>query len=135
MTTRITVAGARPYDVVIGTGLLGELPALVEGATRVAVLHPAVVGGAAESVCASLSARGIAVSPVELPDGEDAKTLAVAGSCWDILGRAGFTRSDAVVGLGGGATTDLAGWVAAAWLRGVRVDGQHHHRHANVVRR
>jgi 3-dehydroquinate synthase len=56
-----------------------------------------------------------------VPDGEDAKTLAVAGFCWDVLGQVGFTRSDAIVGLGGGATTDLAGWVAAAWLRGVRV--------------
>jgi 3-dehydroquinate synthase len=61
------------------------------------------------------------VLPLEVPDGEAAKTLAVAGSCWDALGAAGFTRTDAVVGLGGGATTDLAGWVAAAWLRGVRV--------------
>jgi 3-dehydroquinate synthase len=38
-----------------------------------------------------------------------------------VLGRAGFTRSDAVVGVGGGSTTDLAGFVAATWLRGVRV--------------
>ena len=41
--------------------------------------------------------------------------------CWEALGQAGFTRSDAVVGVGGGATTDLAGFVAATWLRGVRV--------------
>jgi 3-dehydroquinate synthase len=58
---------------------------------------------------------------IEIPDGEDAKTLPVAGFCWDVLGQAGFTRSDAIVGLGGGATTDLAGWVAASWLRGVKV--------------
>ena len=38
-----------------------------------------------------------------------------------MLGTAGFTRSDAVVGLGGGSTTDLAGFVAATWLRGVRL--------------
>ena len=44
-----------------------------------------------------------------MPDGEEAKTLRVAGRCWDELGRLGFTRTDAVVGLGGGATTDLAG--------------------------
>jgi 3-dehydroquinate synthase len=56
-----------------------------------------------------------------VPDGEDQKTLAVAGFCFDVLGQIGFTRSDAIVGLGGGATTDLAGWVAASWLRGVRV--------------
>jgi 3-dehydroquinate synthase len=64
---------------------------------------------------------GIEAHTVEVPDGEDAKTVAVAATCWDELARIGFTRSDAIVGLGGGATTDLAGWVAAAWLRGVRV--------------
>ena len=56
-----------------------------------------------------------------LPDGERAKTAAVAASCWEALGEAGFTRSDAVVTFGGGATTDLGGFVAATWLRGVRV--------------
>jgi 3-dehydroquinate synthase len=56
-----------------------------------------------------------------VPDGEEAKTAAVAADCWEALGRAGFTRSDAVVTLGGGATTDLGGFVAATWLRGVRV--------------
>jgi 3-dehydroquinate synthase len=121
MITRITVAGAAPYDVVVGRGLLGELPALVESATRVAVLHPPTMRTGAEALCADLQGHSIAPLPIEVPDGEDAKTLPVAGSCWDLLGRAGFTRSDAIVGLGGGATTDLAGWVAAAWLRGVRV--------------
>jgi 3-dehydroquinate synthase len=72
-------------------------------------------------VTGTLRAAGLAVLPLPVPDGEAAKTLAVAGDCWDALGAAGFTRSDAVVGLGGGATTDLAGWVAAAWLRGCRV--------------
>ena len=56
-----------------------------------------------------------------MPDAEAAKSVAVAERCWSILGNAGFTRSDGVVGLGGGATTDLAGFVAATWLRGVRV--------------
>ena len=56
-----------------------------------------------------------------LPDGERAKTAAVAADCWEALGERGFTRSDAVVTVGGGATTDLGGFVAATWLRGVRV--------------
>ena len=56
-----------------------------------------------------------------LPDGERAKTAPVASDCWEALGEAGFTRSDAVVTIGGGATTDLGGFVAATWLRGVRV--------------
>ena len=58
---------------------------------------------------------------IEVPEAEDAKTAEVAAFCWSVLGTAGFTRSDSVVGLGGGATTDLAGFVAATWLRGIRV--------------
>ena len=57
----------------------------------------------------------------EVPDAEAGKRIEVAAFCWQVLGQADFTRSDAVVGLGGGAVTDLAGFVAATWLRGVRV--------------
>jgi 3-dehydroquinate synthase len=117
----VTVDGASPYDVVIGAGILDRLPCLVDGAARVAVLHPPPLAALAGEVRALLAGAGIEVLVLDLPDGEQAKTLAVAGRCWDALGEAGFTRSDAVVGLGGGAVTDLAGWVAAAWLRGVRV--------------
>jgi 3-dehydroquinate synthase len=120
-TTRIPVGGPAPYDVVVGRGVGGELPALLGDAARVAVIHPQAVAASAAAVRADLVASGRDVHLIEVPDGEQAKTLAVAGSCWDALGRLGFTRTDAVVGLGGGATTDLAGWVAAAWLRGVRV--------------
>jgi 3-dehydroquinate synthase len=120
--TRIEVGGgAAPYPVLIGRSLSAELPPLLAGAAQVAVLHQAPVAKAAGLLCEELAAAGYTPCPIELPDGEDAKTLAVAGSCFDILGERGFTRSDAVVGFGGGATTDLAGWVAAAWLRGVRV--------------
>jgi len=120
-TTRIPVAGAAPYDVLVGRGLLGELPSMLGNATRVAVIHPATLAPTAEALRNDLIAQGRDAHAIEVPDGEDAKTLRVAGFCWDMLGQLGFTRSDAVVGLGGGATTDLAGWVAAAWLRGVRV--------------
>ena len=58
---------------------------------------------------------------MEIPDAEDGKNLAVAGFCWEVCGRVGLTRSDVVVSLGGGAATDLAGFVAATWMRGVRV--------------
>jgi 3-dehydroquinate synthase len=119
--TRIRVGGPAPYEVVVGRGLLDELPPLLLGAARVAVVHPPTLRTPAEAVRADLGAAGFEAAVLEIPDGEDAKTLQVAGFCWDVLGRLGFTRSDAVVGLGGGATTDLAGWVAAAWLRGVRI--------------
>ena len=118
--TRITVNGAQPYDVVIGTGLLGELPGLLDGAARVAVVHPPTLRATADAIRADLADR-FEVHTVEVPDGEDQKTVPVAAYCWDVLGQVGYTRSDVVVGLGGGATTDLAGWVAAGWLRGVRV--------------
>jgi len=121
MITRIPVAGQAPYEVLVGRGLLGELPPLLVGATRVAIIHPRALATTAQSVRADLLRVGFEAHAIEVPDGEDAKTLSVAGFCWDVLGQAGFTRSDALVGLGGGTTTDLAGWVAAAWLRGVRV--------------
>jgi 3-dehydroquinate synthase len=119
--TRIPVGGPSPYQVLVGTGLLGELQPLLGGVTRVAVIHPPTLRATADAVRADLSGAGFDAHRIDVPDGEQAKTLRVAGSCWDALGRAGFTRTDAIVGLGGGATTDLAGWVAAAWLRGVRV--------------
>ncbi|CAN5203512.1 3-dehydroquinate synthase [soil metagenome] len=114
--TRITVTGEAPYDVVIGHDLRAELPGMRAGAGRFAVLHSAPLAGRAHAVADELGAH-----PIEVPDGEAAKTTAVAAMCWDTLAGLGFTRTDAVVGLGGGAVTDLAGWVAAAWLRGIRV--------------
>ncbi|MCW2595810.1 MAG: 3-dehydroquinate synthase [Jatrophihabitans sp.] len=119
--TRIDVGGPAPYPVLIGRGLLGELPPLLAGASRVAVIHPPTLGSRAGAVREDLRTSGFDAHLIEVPDGEDAKTLSVAGHCWDALGQLGLTRSDAVVGLGGGATTDLAGWVAAAWLRGINV--------------
>ena len=125
--TRIAVGGAEPYDVLVGEGLVdarsgGELPALLgPRAAQVAVLCTPALRRFGETVTAGLTGAGYRVLPLEVPDGEAAKTLAVAGRCWDALGAAAFTRTDAVVSVGGGATTDLAGWVAAAWLRGVPV--------------
>ena len=118
--TRITVGGERPYQVVIGTGLRGELPAMLGEATRVAVIHPRTMRRTAEDLQDELSAHGYQTHLLEVPDAEAAKTVEVAASCWSALGRLGMTRSDAIVGIGGGATTDLAGFVAATWLRGVR---------------
>ena len=119
--TRLQVDGPVPYQVVIGTGLLGELPPLLAGAQRVGIIHPPTLRLTAEAVRDDLVAAGFEAHAVEVPDAEDAKTLSVAGFCFSVLGQVGFTRTDALVGLGGGATTDLAGWVAASWLRGVRI--------------
>jgi 3-dehydroquinate synthase len=122
--TRISVrpTGEPEYVVQIGTGLLGELVETVGASTRVAVLHPAALRVTADAVRDELmSAGGAEVHLLEVPDGEDAKALKVADYAWSVLGQVGFTRDDLVIGLGGGAVTDLAGFVAATWLRGVRV--------------
>lgn len=120
--TRITVTAERPYEVLVGTGLLGELPRMVGAAAeRVAVIHPPTLRASAEAIRDDLVGGGYRVVLLETPDAEDAKTAQVAAFCWGVLGQAGFTRSDVVVSLGGGATTDLAGFVAATWVRGIRV--------------
>jgi 3-dehydroquinate synthase len=119
--TRITVGGERPYDVVVGTGLLEELAGLLGAAQRVALIHPPTLAVPAEALRDDLKAQGFDAHSLEVPDAEDAKSFEVANFCWEVLGKAGFTRSDAVVGFGGGAVTDLAGFVAATWLRGVPV--------------
>jgi 3-dehydroquinate synthase len=118
--TRISVAGDRPYDVLVGRDLLGRLPALVEGAARAAVLYAPPLYQRAAAVSEALSRGGVTVTAAEVPDAEAGKSIDVAVRCWDTLGAAGFTRADVVVGVGGGAVTDLAGFAAAAWLRGVR---------------
>jgi 3-dehydroquinate synthase len=120
--TRVTVAGERPYDVVVGHRLLAELPSLLgSGVRRVLVVHPGALTASAEAVRDDLVGEGYEVFLAEVPEAEESKTAQVAAFCWQVLGQADFTRSDAVVGLGGGATTDLAGFVAATWLRGIRV--------------
>jgi 3-dehydroquinate synthase len=120
--TVIGVHAERPYDVLVGVGLLDELPALFgPSVQRVAVLHPPSLPDLLADVADVLRSAGFAPTLIEVPDSEAAKTAEVAVRCWSVLGRSGFTRSDAVVGLGGGATTDLAGFVAATWLRGVRL--------------
>jgi 3-dehydroquinate synthase len=118
----IHVGGAAPYDVVIGHGIGDRvLPMLGDAVRRVAVLFPDGLRHLAEPVITDLAAAGLAVLELPLPEGEGAKTAAVAVAAWDALGEAGFTRSDAVVTVGGGATTDMGGFVAATWLRGVPV--------------
>jgi 3-dehydroquinate synthase len=119
--SRIDVAGERPYPVLIGYDLLDQLPTLVAGARQAAVLFSAPLERTARRVADLLSAAGPVVLTRQVPDAEAGKTVEVAAGCWDALGEARFTRTDVVVGVGGGAVTDLAGWVAASWLRGVRV--------------
>ncbi|MFD5828662.1 3-dehydroquinate synthase [Lentzea sp. NPDC060358] len=119
--TTVEVNAEKPYLVVIGRGLLGEITAHLEGTAKVAIVHQPTLAETAKVLVEELKATGIDAHRVEVPDAEDGKDLAVAGFCWDVLGKIGLARTDAVVGLGGGAVTDLAGFVASTWMRGVRL--------------
>ena len=116
MTEQIHVAAEKPYDVTVSQGCLAQLPGLV-GGRRTALVHASSLAGLAQSIATTL---GESTLLVDVPDGERAKTAETLVGCWERLAAAGLTRSDVVVGLGGGSTTDLAGFVAASWLRGVR---------------
>ena len=119
--TTIHVAGTPGYDVTVGRGLLASLPEVLGTQVRkVLVVHAPTLGARAEALREQLSGR-YEVLLAEIPDAEAAKRVEVAAFCWQVMGQTDFTRSDAVIGLGGGATTDLAGFVAATWLRGIAV--------------
>jgi 3-dehydroquinate synthase len=122
-TTTISVAGDRPYDVTIGRGILldsieGALP---PAARKILVVHQPALATAAGQLRDALTTGERQVLLAEIPDAEAGKRVEVAAFCWQIMGQADFTRTDAVIGFGGGAVTDLAGFVAATWLRGVEV--------------
>ncbi|KUI33818.1 3-dehydroquinate synthase [Mycobacterium sp. GA-2829] len=110
-----------PYPVIIGTGLLGDLGRLLEGRHKVAILHQPTLSVSAEAVRSHLADKGIDAHRIEIPDAEAGKDLPVVGYVWEVLGRIGVGRKDAIVSLGGGAATDVAGFVAATWLRGVDI--------------
>ena len=119
---RISVGGDRPYDIVVGSGVAsGVAESLPPDAERVLVVYSAPMAREAERLTEQVRATGRTPVSAEVPDSEAGKTAEVMAFCWKVLGQSEFTRSDVVIGLGGGAITDLAGFVAASWLRGVRV--------------
>ena len=120
-TITITAMGVDPYDILVGRDILSTLPALIgPNARKVLIVHPATLGARAERLRESLSAD-FEVLLAEIPDAETGKRVEVAAFCWQVMGQADFTRTDVIIGFGGGAVTDLAGFVAATWLRGIRL--------------
>ena len=110
------------YDVVVGHGVSDRVTDLLtDGVRQVLVVRPDPLARHAAPVVERLRAAGLTVHEAAVPDAERAKTAEVAAALWATLGRHAFTRSDAVVAVGGGTVTDLAGFVAATWLRGVAV--------------
>ncbi|MCU1557275.1 MAG: 3-dehydroquinate synthase [Microbacteriaceae bacterium] len=120
-TTTITVSGTEPYDILIGRSILNRLPEVIgQAAKKVLIVHPPTLAARAAALRETL-AGDYEVLLAEIPDAETGKRVEVAAFCWQVMGQADFTRTDAVIGFGGGAVTDLAGFVAATWLRGIRL--------------
>jgi 3-dehydroquinate synthase len=115
--------GAHAYAVKIGPGLLaglgGDLASLPVGKKSVLIADEAVAGRYGETVLNSLRAAGFEANLIQVPSGERAKDLSQAGPLLSFLARHQLDRHSPVIALGGGVTGDLAGFVAATYLRGV----------------
>ena len=109
-------------EVIVGEGLLADAAAFLperESRRRIAIIAQPTVGAFVDGLKRSLSAMGAEVAVIVLPDGEPAKSLATVEAVAMKLNRLGLSRSDTIVGVGGGAATDVAGFIAATYLRGV----------------
>jgi 3-dehydroquinate synthase len=115
--------GAKSYAVVVERGVLttvgARLRALGVGSRAALVTSASILRLYGKPVTESLEEAGFTVRVVDVPDGETAKTLAVAEACWNVLLGAGLDRTSTVLALGGGAVGDLAGFVAATYMRGL----------------
>ncbi len=113
--TVIRVSAEKEYEVSITTSWSDQLRSLCEDRIRVAV----VTSKGFTPDLSALNNLDAELHFFQVPDGEEGKSISTLTNLWNWLGAAGFTRSDLIVGIGGGAITDLAGFAAASWLRGV----------------
>lgn len=111
----ISVHAERNYTVITDCSWRDELISIAKNRVRMAVIHSSAMADAVR-----ISDDGdTEIFYFSIPDAEAGKNLTSVSKLWDWLGAAGFTRSDLIVGIGGGAVTDVAGFAAASWLRGL----------------
>lgn len=108
-------------EVVVGRGLPEPMLVPREGRSRVAVLTQPAATTRAMEVAEALRSDGLITEVMGLPDRDQAKSLEVVASIYQAMASFGVGPHDLVVGVGGGSVTDVAGFVAATWLRGVEV--------------
>ena len=115
MSAVISVSAEHKYDVLVGCNWRDELKSRASERTRCAIVTTESMKGA----LGNLEAGDCEFVYCIIPDGEEGKSPDVLLKLWNWLAAAGFTRSDLVVGIGGGAITDIAGFAAATYLRGI----------------
>ena len=108
--------GPRSYDIIVKRGVLKRVGQLVNLNRRVLVVSDTGVPKKYMKTILAQCGQGV---PVVLPQGEETKSLARFGEVLGMMLEHGFTRGDAVLALGGGVVGDLAGFVAASYMRGV----------------
>ena len=119
---KITVAlRDAPYDVLIGDGVRRELPDIVSSVAPRAKIAVFVTTPSLRHQPWWDFTLSLPTHVIEIPEGEAAKDLTVVARVCDELARAQVSRHDVLVAVGGGATTDVAGFIAAVYLRGVAV--------------
>ncbi|WP_282939021.1 3-dehydroquinate synthase [Corynebacterium auriscanis] len=122
--TQIPVHSLNPYVVHIDRGLefvAEQAMRATQNAQTYVLIHQPALAGRAAALAQILRDSDRTVHLVELADAERGKTIDEAARLWAACADAGLTRHDAVIGLGGGAATDVAGFIAATWMRGVAV--------------
>jgi len=111
----VKVSAERSYEVLIDASWNVELVKALSGRTRAAI----IVSEAMRDRVGDIDGGDTEIFIFAIPDGEAGKSTSTLLQVWNWLGAAGFTRNDIVVAIGGGATTDFGGYVAASWLRGI----------------
>ncbi len=114
-------AGTDSYAVEVGNDIAGErLPALLRGASLGLLVTDRTVrdlhGDAAEN---AMEQAGVRTATVVLEPGEEHKDVGSLERIWGAALAAGADRKSRVVALGGGVVSDVAGFAAATWMRGV----------------
>lgn len=124
MGVSIQVQAEHSYEVIFAKANSHSLKAVLEGASKVAIIAPAELSDLAAALESELSHHADAskskIVTVLVGEGESQKSVQQVEACWTRLSQEHFRRNDAIIALGGGATTDAAGFVAATWLRGIR---------------
>jgi 3-dehydroquinate synthase len=111
----ISVSADRYYDVVVDCNWRQALEPFLANRGQVAI----IVSEAMANRLTDLPDTDAQIHIFSVPDSEAGKSFASYQKLLDWLGAAGFTRNDLVVAVGGGAVTDLSGFVASSWLRGI----------------
>lgn len=121
-TKIIKATGLSSYEIRIGRALIEDVaPALGPLVKKVLIVYPEPLEASANYLAEHLKQDGFQIWQFPVADGEDAKTDRWLSVAWSSLGQAEFSRTDAVVSIGGGTVSDLAGFIASTWLRGISV--------------